>query len=457
MGRDSLFPWYVGYRVTKERTTVLGGKADFARTAALATVAALTVVACGGGQGTIDASAPGSWPVAHGDARNSNTTERSGLSEGSLSWSRPLGGTVVSPVSIAASGQMFVSSYTESGCNLFSFEIESGRKRWCNRIGPAVASQTPLVDSVANVYVGDDGGISSFNDHGQLRWRTPVYGVPRSARFLGDGSVLAVTQLGQMNVLDTQTGLSRVPIHDLVAPPEFLESPDTDFLPPDAGLGECATGGPECPVSAAPAVDLDASDIFLVLWRPGAIAPQLVSLHYDADATPAVTERWSSELLPAGVASSPVLSSDGSTVYLADVDGRLSAFDTADGSSKWTFGVGVGASASPSVSADGTIVPSGGGVALQSIRDEGDSASLSWIRDDLRQVGVPVQTADDTVLTVTGRGDELALSSVDAASGSTISDRAVPGASGFTVGTSIGPDGQVVTSTYLGEIFTYTS
>ncbi|KZF05585.1 cell surface protein [Rhodococcus sp. EPR-157] len=434
---------------------MLGGRAGFTRVATLATVAALTAVACGSDQGSIDAFAAGGWPVAHGDSRNSSTSDLSGLSDVSLDWTRPLGGAVVSPLSIASTGQMFVGAYTESGCNLFSFEIDSGRKRWCNRIGPSVATATPLVDSVANIYVGDNGGFSSYNDHGQLRWRTPTYGVPRSAQFLGDGSVLAVTQFGQMNILDTQTGQTVVPIHDLVALPDFLASPDTDFLPPNTGLEDCATGSPECAVPATPAVDLDASEIFLVLWRPGAVAPQLVSLHYDASATPAITETWSSELLPAAVTSSPVLSSDGDTVYLADVDGRLSAFDTVDGSVKWTFGAGFGDRGTPSVSSDGYIVPVGGRTGVRAIRDDGDSASVAWSRDDVQQLGTPVQAKDGTLVTVTGRGDELYLTSLNSGTGETISDRVLPGAAGFTVGTSIGPDGQVITASYLGEIFTY--
>ncbi|WP_089243100.1 outer membrane protein assembly factor BamB family protein [Rhodococcoides kyotonense] len=415
----------------------------------------IAAAACGSGSDTVDAFAPGAWPAAHGDARNSSSTQHTGLSDTEFQWSRPLGGAVVSPVSIAANGQMFVGTYNDAGCNLFSFEIESGRKRWCNRVGPSAPTSTPLVDSVANVYVGDDGGFSSFNEHGQLRWRTPVYGVPRSAQFLGDGSVLAVTQLGQVNVFDTQTGALTVPIHDLIEPPAFLESPGTEFLPPNTGLDDCATGSAECPVGAAPAVDLDSGSIYLVLWRPGAIAPQLVSLSYDAHATPSITEKWSSELLPAAVTSSPVLSADGTTVYVADVDGRLTAYDASNGASKWAYGAGFGSSASPSVSADGSIVPAGGDGLLQSIRDDGDHATQVWARDDLQQVGLPVQSADDVVHTVTRRGDELVLTSLDTNSGDTVSQRPLPGAEGFTVGTSVGPDGQLVTSTYLGEIFTY--
>lgn len=436
---------------------MLGGRADRVRIATLAIVGILTVGACSSGTGTIDAFAPGSWPVAHGDARNSNTTEHTDLSAVSFAWSRPLGGAVVSPVSIAASGQMFVSTYTDAGCNLFSFDIDSGRKRWCNRLAPSVAVSTPLVDSVANVYVGEDGAFSSFNDHGQLRWRTPVYGVPRTAQFLGDGSVLAVTQLGQVNVLNTQTGQLTVPIHDLIDTPDFLESPNTNFLPPDSGLADCATGSASCPVGAAPAVDLESSSIYLVLWRPGAIAPQLVSLQYDADATPALTERWSSELLPAGVTSSPVLSQDGSTVYIADVDGRVGAYNASDGTVKWTQGAAFGASGSPSVSSTGLIVPTGGDSGMQALQDDGDHATLVWSRNDLQQAGIPVQSADGTVQTVVRRGEELALTNLDAQSGTTNSEQILPDATGFTVGTSIGPDGEVVTSTYLGEIFTYAS
>ncbi|MGA9874084.1 MAG: PQQ-binding-like beta-propeller repeat protein [Rhodococcus sp. (in: high G+C Gram-positive bacteria)] len=433
---------------------MFGRTRDLARAVAV-TAAILTAAGCATGSDTVDAFAQDSWPVVHGDARNSGYTGHTGLSDTELDWSRPLGGAVVSPVSIGETGQMFVSSYTDTGCNLFSFDMDSGRKRWCNRIGPAVATATPLVDSVENVYVGDDGGFSSFNDHGQLRWRTPTYGVPRSAQFLGDGSVLAVTQLGQVNVLDTQTGMTTVPIHDLVGLPDFLESPDANFLPPATGLDACATGSADCPVAATPAVDLGASDIYLILWRPGAIAPQLVSLHYDAKSTPAITERWSSPLLPAAVSSSPVLSADGNTAYIADVDGRLSAYNTSDGSEKWTYGAGFGASASPSVSPDGILVPAGGEGGLRAVRDDGDRATEVWTRDDVQQLGSPVQTADGTLATVVRRDDELMLSTFDATSGDTTSERPLPGATGFTVGTSIGPDGQVVTATYLGEVFTY--
>ncbi|NIL83396.1 Uncharacterized protein RhoFasGS6_00748 [Rhodococcus fascians] len=425
-------------------------------TAFAAAVAMVTLGGCSSEATAIEPLSPDSWPAAHANAHNSGATAVSVNSPLTLDWTRPTGGTVSSAVSIGSTGQMFVTAATESGCNLFSFEIDSARKRWCNRVGPSAVTATPTVDSAINVYIGDDGGMNSFNDHGQLRWRTTTYGVPKSAQFLGDGSVLSVTQMGQVSVLDTQNGQLRVPILDLVPTPNFLSDPNSDFEPVDTGLAECSAGGPECIVPAAPAVDRDTDAIYLTLWRPGSIAPQLVSLQYTRDGSPGLTERWSSNLLPAGVASSPVLSEDGSTVYLADVDGRLSAFDTADGRQKWTEGTGLGIGGSPSIASDGTIVPAGGDGTLMGLRDNGDSAERVWVRDDIEQAGAAAQSADGRGHTVVREGDGLALLTFDAATGESIDSQPVPDVVGTTVGTSIGPDGQVVTASYLGEVFTYT-
>ena len=425
-------------------------------TAFAAAVVLVTLSGCSSDTTDIEPLSPDSWPAAHANAHNSGATSVSVDSPVALDWTRPTGGTVSSPVSIGSTGQMFVTAATESGCNLFSFEIDSARKRWCNRVGPSVVTATPTVDSAINVYVGDDGGMSSFNDHGQLRWRTTTYGVPKSAQFLGDGSVLSVTQMGQVSVLDTQNGQLRVPILDLVPTPNFLTDPNSDFEPVDTGLAECSAGGSECIVPAAPAVDRDTDAIYLTLWRPGSIAPQLVSLQYSRDGSPGLAERWSSDLLPAGVASSPVLSEDGSTVYVADIDGRLTAFDTADGRQKWTEGTGLGMGGSPSIAADGTIVPAGGDGTLIGLRDNGDSVERVWVRDDIEQAGTAAQTADGHGHTVVRDGDGLALLAFDSATGETLDSQPVPDVVGSTVGTSIGPDGQVVTASYLGEIFTYT-
>ena len=80
--------------------------------------------------------------------------------------------------------------------------MDNGRKRFCAALAPGAAASTPIVDGATNVYVGDDGGMSSFNEHGQLRWRTQLVGTPLSAQFTGDGNVLSVSQLGAVDVFE---------------------------------------------------------------------------------------------------------------------------------------------------------------------------------------------------------------------------------------------------------------
>ena len=67
----------------------------------------------------------------------------------------------------------------------------------------------------------------SFTETGQLRWRTLVVGTPLSSQFTGDGNLLFITQLGQINVLNPQTGAKVVPSFDLIPPPSIGQSPSS--------------------------------------------------------------------------------------------------------------------------------------------------------------------------------------------------------------------------------------
>jgi hypothetical protein len=53
-------------------------------------------------------------------------------------------------------------------------------------------------------------------------------------------------------------------------------------------------------------------------------------------------------------------------------------------------------------------------------------------------------------------GDALHLLTFETKSGKTIASAALPGAQGTTVSTAIGPDGQVVVGTRIGELFAFT-
>lgn len=423
--------------------------------AALTAISALLLAGCGGDSGTADVFGAGGWPGMHADARSSNTSPVTGSRSLDFQWSRPIGGPTPTNASVAANGQVFLTARTDEGCNLLSFQIDTGRKRWCTRIGPGAATSTPVVDAATNIYIGDEGAMSSFNERGQLRWRTPVSGTPRSAQFTGDGNLLFITQLGQINVLDPQTGFKVAPSYDLIPPASYTQGANVEPVPNDQGLDGCLAGGQQCPVANTPAIDLDNGRFVFTFWRPFAPQADLVAMRYTGGDDPRIVEDWSTGTLPGGPAGGPNLSADGKTVYTNDNAGHLWAVDAETGEPQWSYDVGYPALGTPSTSAGGLIIPAGAEKGrLLAVRDRGDHAELVWERADLLQLGVPAQTAGTTGYTVVRDGDAgLALLTFDTETGETLDQDPLPGATGFTVGTSIGPDGEVLTPTLIGELF----
>lgn len=421
----------------------------------LASISALVLSGCGSEPQVQDIFSAGGWPGMHADARNSDTSDVVGSRDIDLAWSRPLGGPVATYASVGANGQIFVTSRTEKGCNLFSFEIANGRKRWCAQLRPGVVASTPIVDAVANTYVGEDGGMNSFTENGQLRWRTPVVGTPISAQFTGDGHLLFITQLGEINVLDTQTGARVLAPYNMIAPPSFADSANVELVPDDQGLNTCFFGSPQCPVANTPAIDLSTGKFYFTFFAPGAPAAELVAMRYIGGENPQITREWSTDTLPGGSASSPDISADGSVVYTNDNEGKLWAIDAATGDAKWSYDIGFAAAGSPSTSKDGLLIPAGGENGhLMALRDKGDHAELVWERTDLLQLGVPAQTSGSTGYTVVREGEDgLAMITFDTETGETVDQDTLPGAKGFTVGTSVGPNGEVLTPTLIGELF----
>ncbi|WP_137724332.1 PQQ-binding-like beta-propeller repeat protein [Prescottella subtropica] len=423
--------------------------------ATLTAVSALLLAGCTADTGTENVFGSGGWPGMHADARNSGTSSVTGTDAPEFAWSRPVGAPTPVRATVAATGQIFLTSQATEGCNLLSLQIDAGRKRWCTWVGPGAATSSPVVDDKTNVYVGTEGAMSSFDQRGQLRWFTPVTGTPLSAQFTGDGKLLFVTHLGQIMVLDPQTGGRVTAPYDLIPPASYTQDANVDPIPNGLGLDACFDGGPACPVANPPAIDLAGGRFVLTFTRPGSTRADLVAMRYTGGENPRIEPVWSTTTLDDGPAGAPVLSADGATVYAGDNAGHLWAVDAEDGTPMWSHDLGYRPLGGPSVSRDGLIVPAGGGNArLRALRDRGESVETAWERDDLTPVGGAAQTAGGIGYTTVRDGDGgVALLTFDTATGGTLDTDVLTGATGFTAGVSIGPDGEILTPTLIGELF----
>lgn len=416
----------------------------------LAAVGALTLAGCGTDYDDITVGTGKGWTAAYHDGRNSGTTPVTGSRKIGLSWQRPVGGPIAQPVTLGPDSQLFVTTRL-SNCSIFSFQMATGRKRFCNALGPSAISAPSAVDGMTNVYVGDDSRVISFNYLGQPRWATPVAGTPVSVQFTGDGKLLTISQSGQVDVLSRQTGDRTVPTVQLLGEPDFLAHAGLGWPDAGQGLDDCATGGPHCPVANISPIDAGGR-FYVTLWQPGRPAAALVALRYTGAK---VAREWSAELLLGGSATSPALSADGGTVYVGDNNNRLIALDTADGRTKWVHRLDWTPRGGISVSDDGLIIPSGEEGYLLALRDNGDTAETAWERKDLALRGPAAQTAGDTGYATAAIGDGLNLVTFDTRTGATIDSDVLPGAKGTTTGTSVGAKGEVVVATRIGEIFAF--
>ncbi|MEU2120595.1 PQQ-binding-like beta-propeller repeat protein [Nocardia niwae] len=419
--------------------------------AVLAAVGALTLAGCGTDYDDITVGTGKGWTAAYHDGRNSGTAPVTGSRKIGLSWQRPVGGPIAQPVTLGPDSQLFVTTRLPN-CSIFTFQMATGRKRFCNALGPSAISAPSAVDGMTNVYVGDDSRVISFNYLGQPRWATPVAGTPVSVQFTGDGKLLTISQSGQVDVLSRQTGERAAPTLQLLGEPNFLVNAGLGWPDSGQGLDDCAVGGPQCPVANISPIDAASGSFYVTLWQPGRPAAAVVALRYTGDK---IVREWSAELLLGGSATSPALSADGGTLYVGDNNNRLIALDTADGRTKWVHRLEWTPRGGISVSDDGLIIPSGEDGYLLALRDKGDTAETAWERKDLAQRGSAAQTAGDTGYVTAAIGEGLNLVTFDTRTGTTIDSDVLPGAKGTTTGTSIGAKGEVVVATRIGEIFAF--
>lgn len=420
--------------------------------AALVSAAALTASGCAGAQDPTPGYAEG-WSAAHGDARGANSVGLDGPSTLDLSWQRPLDAPLIGTGAVGPDGQFTVLAGTGVGCQLFTFNLDSGRKQWCAGQNPGPGLTSPLQDRFGSVYSGNIGAVMSFNDGGLTRWSTPVIGMPQPIGMFADGRILVVTHMGQVNILNSPTGFKHAESVSLV--------PTVPMPDPAIGLDQCADAGPDCAVANAPALNVDTGEFYVTLRMPGAPTTTLVAMRYDPAldefGQAGIGELWRTDIGGAGVESAPALSADGKTVYVLDAHQTIWALAAADGAPRWSHALAFDTARTLSVSADGLIIPvpatAGPVIALQ---DNGNDAAVAWRRVDLPAAG-PVSMAAN------GRGyvairdarTPLTLMTLDLDTGQTLASAELPGDESASAVTLIAPGERLATLTADGGMYVF--
>lgn len=403
---------------------------------------------CGNTDSWVNAAPAPGWPAQYGDAANSSYTATAGATKLSLRWTRSVKGSLAAGPALGARGFLALNAQTPGGCSVMEWEIGNGRQRWCIRLIQGGGFGGPLFDSFDNLYVGQPGAIISFPPTQWTRWREPVIGMPSTPRLLGDGHLLVSTHLGQLLVFDTHRGAVVGSSLDLV---EGVDPADAT-----RGLADCAPARPACPVAAAPAFSAATETVVVGVWQPGAPTAGLVGLKYHGGQ---LTREWTSDAVGGGALASPVLSADGSTIYVNGRDQRLWALHAADGKPKWSAPLGFLAQTPPSVSPQGLIVAGGGPDArLVTFRDAGEHAEVLWRREDVTPLSTSTLAGDSVAYTVTAPHEGEPGMSVlifDPTNGHTTASYPLPAATGSPVGVAVGKDRRVVVTTSDGQVYTF--
>ncbi|BBZ74247.1 hypothetical protein MPRS_53400 [Mycobacterium paraseoulense] len=407
---------------------------------------------CANTDSWVEASPAAGWPAQYADAANSSYTGTGGVTKLTLRWTRSVKGTLAAGPALSARGYLALNAQTPAGCSLMEWENDNnGRQRWCVRLFQGGGFAGPLLDGFDNLYVGQPGAFLSFPVTQWTRWRQPVIGMPGTPRFLGHGQLLVVTHLGQVLVFEAHRGMV------VGSPMDLVEGVD----PTDAtrGLDDCVPARRGCPVAAAPAFSAATQMAVLGVWQPGAPAAELVGLKYHPGQTPLLSREWTSDAVGAGVIASPVLSADGSTVYVNGRDQRLWALHAADGKVKWSVPLGFLAQTPPAVTPGGLVVSGGGpDTRLVAFKDAGDHADQAWRRDDVIPLsssslaGAGVGYTSISAPAADG-APGMSLLVFDPGSGHTLASYPLPAATGYPVGVSVGTDRRVVVATSDGQVY----
>ena len=143
-------------------------------------------------------------------------------------------------------------------------------------------------------------------------------------------------------------------------------------------------------------MDLSSGRFYFSLNRPTETQTSIEAYVYGAGDDPLVLPLWGNDTLEGGTATSPVLSADGSILYVCDQADHLLALDTRKGGEeRWRFDLGFSPLGSFSVSDQGVIIPTGAlGAETMAPQDMSDHVVILWRKGDLFMRSIAAQTAN---------------------------------------------------------------
>ena len=438
--------------------------------AALSATAAVALAACSPVSSSLDAH-PGqsdNWSSTYADMHNSSASSGESPQDPTLKWSRDIGAPLPGPATFSPLEELQQASLSDSGCNVFSLEIEDGRKSWCNRQaigGPRISGQ---INKFGDSYWPILSGAAAISGEGEFRYGTTPPGTATTARQLSGQLVLTVSMFGQARIYGTQHGTPRG------APLELAGH--VPNVAADYGLSWCETGSRGCPAPAPAAVTADGSVFYLTVCVDSRerANPEKYVPATDPHAMIGMTELWRTPL-PHGRTGAPVvLSEDEDIAYVTSPRG-VSAFSTDDGSERWHHKTDVETDFAPAVSPDGTIVLGGrtgafyrgeddentdeitrealAGSAVVALHDDGDGASELWRDERAASLSAPVLSSDGNVLLASREGRSGVAIRALGGDGEELWSKPVPGAEGPVAGLTLADSGALALSLSVGRVY----
>ncbi|HEX2968828.1 MAG TPA: PQQ-binding-like beta-propeller repeat protein [Bacteroidales bacterium] len=388
------------------------------------------------------------WFASHADGGNTDFSPINGPRNITLAWQRKFTGTINLGPTCNDKGVVYVTTSGE-GCHLFALDHKTGATIWCSdKVNRFAVASSALLDYEGRIFIADNEAMHAFDSTGMLLWETPIDGFPFSAQFTQTGRLIFITCIGKIYVLNRVTG------ENILSPIELVPNYRYDK---NMDVRACMRGTKDCPCANTLAFDSYTGRFYFTFWIPGTKQASLMAMQYSENPNPSIVTIWINNSLPGGSATSPDISFDGTKIYVNDNVGGLHALSAQTGKDIWTFNIGYEPGGSQSTSPEGLIMPAGGGNAgLMCIADKGAYAEMFWRNDSLQNRGIATQSCCNLAY-VTVRTDQLKndLVVIDVCSGAEVDREHLPGKTIFTVGTTIGSDGNIYVPTFIGQLFAF--